>query len=373
MSGMATVSDLATVGDLVAAMEMIAPTAAAEDWDNVGLLVGDPSALIKRVLLCIDYTKEVAAECEALAADAVVAYHPPIFEVVKRLIAGEVVFDAARAGRAIYSPHTALDVAEGGTNDVLAGAMGMTLLRPLRAGGTNVSGQCKVVVFVPQAHAEAVAEAVYGAGAGGIGAYKRCSFRSTGVGTFFGSAGSHPSLGQAGRDEQVEEVRLEVVLPQERVAAVMAAVRDAHPYESPAVDVYPLVRQAAGGMGRIGEFAVGTRVADVVARLKREMGLGHLLVAGPLDREVTRGACCAGSCGKLMDLALRERVELFVTGEVRHHDALKAAQAGMTVVCTLHSNSERATLTALQQRLEKMLPQVQWAVSRVDRDPLTVL
>jgi dinuclear metal center YbgI/SA1388 family protein len=367
MSGMATVSDL------VAAMESIAPLAAAEDWDNVGLLVGEPRATLKRVVLCIDYTTAVAGECQAMGADAVVAYHPPIFEGVKRLRGGEVVFEAIRAGRAIYSPHTALDVAEGGTNDVLAGAMGLTALRPLRGAETGDSGMCKMVVFVPEAQAEAVAGAMYAAGAGNIGTYKRCSFQLRGTGTFFGSDGSSPSVGQAGRDERVEEVRLELVVPREEVAAVMSAVRGAHPYETPAVDVYPLVEQEAGGMGRVGQFTPGTRASDVVARLKRELGVGHLLVAGAVDRLVRRGACCAGSCGKLMELALRDGVELFVTGEMRHHDALKAAQAGMTVICTLHSNSERVALRSLADRLGRLLPTVEFVLSRQDRDPLTVL
>src|SRR3954467_15723298 len=116
----------------VDAMETIAPTRNAESWDNVGLLVGDPQQQISRALLTIDYTPEVACEAAGAKCDCIIAYHPPIFETLKRVMSGTVIFDAIRRGVAIYSPHTALDVAEGGTNDMLADAMGLTERGPLR-------------------------------------------------------------------------------------------------------------------------------------------------------------------------------------------------------------------------------------------------
>ena len=122
----------ARVSDLVDAMERIAPAAYAARWDNVGLLVGDASRPVERVLLTIDLTRAVLEEAVRTGCSAVVSYHPPIFEAQKRFVAGSVAFEAARAGIAIYSPHTALDVADGGTNDVLADILGLTDRAPLR-------------------------------------------------------------------------------------------------------------------------------------------------------------------------------------------------------------------------------------------------
>src|SRR5687767_11353882 len=110
----------------IEALETIAPTRLAESWDNVGLIAGDPSADVSRAMLCIDYTPEVACEAAGEKCDLIIAYHPTIFDPVRRMVVGSVVFDAIRRGVAIYSPHTALDVADGGTNDMLADAIGMS-------------------------------------------------------------------------------------------------------------------------------------------------------------------------------------------------------------------------------------------------------
>ena len=110
----------------------------------------------------------------------------------------------------------------------------------------------------------------------------------------------------------------------------------------------------------------------MIERIKRELDLAHLLVAGPAEGTITRAACCAGSCGDMLDDAIRQGAELYLTGEMRHHDALKAAHAGLTVVCTLHSNSERAVLKRLKQRLADSLPGLPVILSREDRDPFAI-
>src|SRR5579864_8779385 len=168
---------------IIDALEQIAPTGHAEPWDNVGLLAGDPEQDVARALLAIDYTAEVAAERASLDCALVVAYHPPIFQAVKRFTAGDPVFDAVRAGVAIYSPHTALDVAEGGTNDVLCEVLGLARRSPLKLADTKPS-QYKLVTFVPAVALLKVSQALFDAGAGRIGRYSSCSLRPPGTGTF---------------------------------------------------------------------------------------------------------------------------------------------------------------------------------------------
>lgn len=359
---------------VVNALESIAPTRMAESWDNVGLLVGDPQQDVHRALLTIDYTADVAAEGERLGCEMVIAYHPPIFDALKRVTAGSLIFDAIRRGVAVYSPHTALDVAEGGTNDMLADAVGIAaadrqalkLIQPK-------ARECKLIVFVPEEAIEKVSRAVFDAGAGQIGKYSSCSFQSKGVGTFIGEQGTNPAVGQPGKLERAEEVRLETVLPLEKVDAVVKAVRASHPYEEPAFDLVQLGVAAAGaGMGRVGALESPQSVSAVVERMKRELGLGHVLVAGPAERQVRRAAVCAGACGNLLDDAIAQKVDLYLTGEMRHHDAIKAAKAGLTVICTLHSNSERAVLKRLRDRLAVAASGVTSHVSEADADPFQV-
>lgn len=357
------------VSDLVRAMEEIAPTRFAAAWDNVGLLVGDAAAEVTRVLLTIDCTRAVLDEARAAGAEAVVSYHPPLFSAQKRFTAGSIAFEAARAGIAVFSPHTALDVAEGGTNDVLADALGIKERVPLRA-AEGRDAALKLVTFVPEEHVEAVSSALFAAGAGRIGKYSSCSFRSPGTGTFFGEAGANPAVGQAGRLERAAEIRVETLVPTGRVDAVVRALRAAHPYEEPAFNLVRLAAAPAGlGFGRVGSVN-RARAGAVVDRIKTALGVTHVLVAGPVDREVSRAAVCAGSGGDLLDEAVASRADLLLTGELRHHDALRAAEAGLTVVCTRHSTSERAALVPLQARMATLLPGIAVSRSERDRDPL---
>lgn len=349
-------------------METIAPTRLAEAWDNVGLIVGDPAAACSRVMLCIDLTPAVLAEAVGQRCDAVVAYHPPVFEGLKKLLAGEVAFDAARLGIAVYSPHTALDVAEGGTNDVLAEALGLHDVRPLKTADGKAQS-CKLVTFVPEDRADAVAEALFAAGAGRIGAYSKCSFRSRGEGTFFGEAGTHPAVGAAGRLERTQEVKIETVVPLSRVAEVMAALKKHHPYEEPAFDLVTLAAPPETlGIGRVGSVAE-TTVGELAERLKRASGLGRVLISGDAAVKVSRVAVCAGAGRSLAGEVLRAGAQVYVTGELPHHDALRLARAGVGSICTLHSNSERPVLERLTHRLAGF----QCVISATDRDPFVIV
>ena len=351
-------------------MEEWAPTSAAESWDNVGLLVGNPEAEAKRVLLAIDFTRAVANEAFAASTNLVISYHPPIFEGLKRLGPSSDVFRAIEKQVAIYSPHTALDVAEGGTNDVLADAVGLVVRGPLRPSATK-DAEYKLVTFVPEEQLEKVSNALFDAGAGRIGRYSSCSFRTSGRGTFLGGEGTNPTVGQPGRVEQAAEVRLETVVPIDRVGAVVRALRAVHPYEEPAFDLVRLAAAPEGaGMGRVGDLASPVPRAAIVERVKRELGLATVLVAGPLEGEAKRVAVCAGACGDLYKDALRARADVYLTGEMRHHDALAAAARGMLVIAALHSNSERKTLARVRERLmAKLGSEVEVTLSAADRDP----
>ena len=362
------------LNDLVCALDDIAPIRNAESWDNVGLLVGDPSQSVSKVMLTIDYTDAVAAEASAAGCDAIVAYHPPIFEPLKRVVAGSVVYDALRRGVAIYSPHTALDVVAGGTNDMLADVLELPAERaPLRLAQTKAS-LLKLVTFVPEKDAGRVSEALFAAGAGRIGAYTHCSFLTRGTGTFFGEEGkTNPAVGDSGKLERADELRVETVVPLSKVEAVIRALRRAHPYEEPAFDLNQLAAPPEGlGQGRLGVFEKPIERKELFERVKRGLGVAHLLVAGPTAGTASRAAVCAGACGDLLNDAIAQRADFYLTGEVRHHDAIKAARAGVTVVCVLHSNSERAVLKRLKSRLEERLPELNYRISQSDRDPFQV-
>jgi dinuclear metal center YbgI/SA1388 family protein len=361
---------------LTAALNQIAPLAYAEPWDNTGLLTGDPAQQISKILLAIDYTTAVAGEARDLHCDLVIAYHPPIFSAVKRITAegsSGLIHDAIRRGVAIYSPHTAWDAATGGTNDFLADSLGLSDVAPLRY-IQPTPNYLKLVTFVPESSVEAVSSALFARGAGHIGNYHSCSFRTAGIGTFFGEPGTHPTVGEVGKLERQPEIRLETIIPIARANEMVATLLKVHPYEEPAYDLTPLAGMPiVAGHGRVGTVTTPMTLATVAEQLKVKLQLPALLVAGDLSHAVKRVAICAGAGGELLDAAIAAKADLYLTGELRHHDALKAEQAGMGVVCTLHSNSERPSLKRLQARLRELLPDAPPVLlSEKDRDPFSI-
>jgi dinuclear metal center YbgI/SA1388 family protein len=359
------------VRELLGVLESIAPLRYAEAWDRVGLVVGDPEATVERVLLAVDCGRAVLDEAQAAGCELVIAYHPPYLEPPPRLLASDVVFQAIRRGIGIYSPHTALDVAQGGTNDFLADVLGIEERAPLRVAEARAT-TCKLFVFVPEKDVDGVSRAMFEAGAGRIGNYSSCSFRTPGIGTFFGEEGARPAVGEAGKIELVPEMRVETVVPLERIDAVVRAMRAAHPYEEPAFDLVRLAAPPEGvGLGRVGVPNPRSREA-LFARVRTVLGVERLLVAGPATGEARRAAVCAGAGGALAADARANGVDFYLTGEMRHHDALACAAVGMTVVCTLHSASERAALVPYRARLAAGAPAVSFAISEVDRDPFNV-
>ncbi|HKQ47099.1 MAG TPA: Nif3-like dinuclear metal center hexameric protein [Phycisphaerae bacterium] len=360
------------------AMEQIAPTWAAAEWDNVGLLAGGAKWPLARVLLTIDLTPAVLDEAIRTKVGAIVSYHPPIFRPIKRMsvdrAASEGLAAEAVAHRiAVYSPHTALDCSPDGTNDVIAALAGLEDIVPFEI-AAKADRLCKLVVFVPAQQVEKVSDAVFAAGAGRIGAYERCSYRVNGQGTFFGTESTSPTIGRRGRLERVDEVRLEVIFPRQRLADVTAAVRKSHPYEEPAFDVYPLEGLPDGrtGQGRIGRFRKPIALSMLAKRLAMKTGARCASRIGRSSERLHRGLVCVGAAGSLPFEIPGESLgwgDVVITGEIRHHDALRYARCGAAAIALGHSVSERPVLAPLAARLKKLLPGVSIIVSRADRDP----
>lgn len=366
------------VSDVVAEIEKIAPPALAEPWDNVGLLVGEATAPTRRVLLTIDYTDDVAAEVRESKCDFVICYHPVIFDGIKRLTSSRntrLVFEAVRDGISIYCPHTALDAADGGTNDVLADTLSLQNRQALRY-GDSPSTHYKLVTFVPPDAADRVADALFAAGAGSIGKignYTHCSFRSAGTGTFKGNEDSKPTVGKAGELERVAELRLEVLVDKQSAPRAIQALREAHPYEEVAFDLQVLAPLTVPAkVGRVGQLPSPITLEMVANLLKRSIGLDHLLMAGNKDTMIKTVALCAGAGSELVKEVLKAKADLYITGELRHHSVLELLRAEVSVLCTLHTNSERLVLSRLADRLRTTLPGVEWIVSSRDRDPLRI-
>jgi dinuclear metal center YbgI/SA1388 family protein len=361
------------VADLVQALTHIAPLDLAAEWDNVGLLLGDSSSEVRRVMTCLTVTPESAAEAVEAGADVIVTHHPVLFRPVQRLTSnnaeGRMLLTLLRAGIAVYSPHTAFDNAIGGINDILARRLGLTQVDVLRPAQTTA--QCKIVVFVPDADLGRVSDALFGAGAGRIGQYRECSFRLGGTGTFFGSDATNPTVGQKGRREEVQEWRLEAICPEPLVDQAMAAMRRAHSYEEPAYDVYPLRSvPARAGAGRVGVLAQSLALADFARKLRQDLPAPAMQIVGPADRSVQRVAIACGAAGEFILDAGRAQADVLLTGEVRFHDALAAEVQGLALALPGHYATERCGIEELAIRLKELFPGLDIWPSRRERDPV---
>jgi dinuclear metal center YbgI/SA1388 family protein len=363
---------------LIQAMESIAPPCHAAEWDNVGLLVGAPEWSARSVLLTVDLTEDVLQEAIDAGADAVVAYHPPIFKPLTALAGRDtpqrIALRAARSAVAVYSPHTALDAAPGGVNDWLAEGLGggdVRALEPVEA--LPATEQCKVVTFCPPEAVDQLRNGLATAGAGKIGDYELCSFELRGQGTFRGGAHTRPAVGRPGEMERVDEVRLEMVAPTAALGLIVVTLRQFHPYEEPPIEIYALRPrpQRSTGPGRRVVLDQAAGLDEIVARCKRVMGVERLLVAAPSNPAPRRViGLCAGAGGSLLATALAQGCDAFLTGEMRHHDVLAALAAGCAVILGGHTNTERGYLPRLQQRLREALGDVSVNISQRDRDPL---
>lgn len=376
------------LANLIHALERIAPTDLAAEWDNVGLLLGSPDdAITGPVLLTIDLTGAVLQEAAQVKASAVIAYHPPIFHPLKRLTDRDPVqrtmLRAARMGLAIYSPHTALDAAPGAMSDWLADALLDAPSTPAGGGDRKAiiprhsvrPGQdVKIVTFIPEDKADAIRSALASAGAGRIGHYEVCSFAAPGSGTFLGTQGAHPTIGRVGRLEQTPELRLEMVCSHRALPIALETLRQFHPYEEPAIDVYPLHPQPsrAAGPGRKLTLDRAIPLTQLAARLKKHLNLPQVHVASTssLTQTVSHVGVCPGAGGSLADAALALGCEVFITGEMKHHEVLAALRHGMSVILAGHTNTERGYLPVLAQRLQLDLPDTRFVFSQADRDPL---
>ncbi len=374
------------LSEVLDALRSLAPEWLAEPWDQVGLHLGGSSQAIGGGLLCIDLTEAVVAEAVEKRCELIVAYHPPIFAPLQRLTDDgpwpqRRILAAIRAGLAVYSPHTALDAVRGGVCDWLAeiaagGQRSIEASRPILPSRAR-RDEYKVIVFVPVADEAAVRKAMSEAGAGGVGDYRECSFSSPGTGGFLPVEGAHPTIGRVGERAEVDERRLEMLVPGRSLAAVLAAMRSAHPYEEPAADVIkleaePLVGSEQTGAGRLVELAQPVAPEALAARLKDALGtavkLGHQGV-----KSVRTIAVCPGSGGKLFEEAAARGADAYLTGEMQHHQALDLVQAGKVVLLTGHTHSERPYLPVYRERIARTAAGgLRWHVSQADQAPLTL-
>ncbi len=353
------------IQDLIGLVHKLYAPELAEDWDNVGLQVGDPGAPLERVMVALDPCLSAVQAARDAGAQALVTHHPLLFRPVKRLTpedaVGQILWTAVQDGVAIISAHTNLDCAVEGLNSWLAAKLGVEKSAPLQ---TVAGDYLKLVVFVPVGHEEDIADALFSAGAGQVGAYDKCSFRSLGEGTFRPGPGTQPFIGDVGQVETTAEVRLETIVPKHKLARVLGKMQKVHPYEEIAYDLVPLQNHVSGaGLGRIGKLEQATTLDVFVARIKDVLGCDHLRLVGAENRSVRKIALCGGSGAGLLQTAHRQGADVLVTGDVKYHDARQAEELGIALIDAGHFATERLMIEQVAGALQAAARQRNWGIA----------
>lgn len=375
-----------SLADVLAALDGWYPPATAESWDAVGLTCGDPTAPVERILLAVDCVPATVAEAVSSGAQLLITHHPLLLTGVHGVPAddpkGALVHRMIRAGVAHFVAHTNADVAADGVSQALAGCLGLAGVTPLAPDPAPALDY--LTVYVPPADCERVIGALTEAGAGAVGDYDQCTFTVTGQGTYRPLPGADPADGEIGVLARKPEQAVSVVLPRRRRAAVLAAMRQAHPYEEVA---FMLTEQAAldadTGTGRIGVLPEPMTLRDftgyVAARLPgTAWGVRAAGSPGQLVRTV---AVCGGSGASYAELARARGADAYLTSDLKHHSTVEAVTeraehgnsgAGMALVDAAHWATEWPWLPVAAELLRGRFSDVEVAVSTEVTDPWTV-
>lgn len=352
-------------------LETWAPKHLAYDWDNVGLQVGSSKAITKKVMVTLDVVESVVDEAIEQNVNLIIAHHPLIFQPLKQIdfhsMKGKIIRKLIEHDITVYAAHTNLDIAEGGVNDLLLDKLPVKNRRPFIP--THQEKLLKLVVFVPISHVDAVRDALSKAGAGHIGNYSHCTFQSKGNGTFMPLEGTNPYIGDKGKLEIVDEMKIETIVKEKEIQKVVSAMKNAHPYEEVAYDLYPL--ENAGeklGLGRVAILEEPVTLQKFAEMVKDAFKVDGIRITGDLHKEINKIAIVGGSGQSYMEQAVKQGVDAFITGDVTFHTALDAKEMGLAIIDPGHF-IEKVMIDATKQYLTSTVANLDIVVTETNSDP----
>jgi len=360
-------------------MDKLAPSKFAKEWDNVGLIVGESSKDVSKVLVALDATFEVVEEAIEKNVDMIITHHPLIFKPIKNIRTdnpiGYLLTQLIRHNISLYSAHTSFDIASNGMNDILSNVLGINDTEVLDV--TYKENYKKIAVYVPQGYEEIVKNAMCNIGAGFIGNYSDCTFQTTGIGSFKPLEGTDPFIGEIGKVEKTPEVKVETVVPERLLNKVINAMINVHPYEEVAYDVYGLENEGEKyGLGRIGYIKEMT-LKDLAEQVKVKLKIPNLRVVGELKRLVNKVAVCGGSGAELITKAAYKGADVLITADIGYHDAVDAKHLGLSIIDAGHFGTENIAVRFIAEyiidEVQKKEDDLEVIVSEKQKDPFIFL
>ncbi len=361
------------IKEITSYLESVAPGALQESYDNSGLLVGNPEADVKKVLVALDVTEEVVEEAIAKGCGMIISHHPIIFGGLKSFTGKNyverTVMAAIKNDVALYAIHTNLDNVHTGVNQMIGSKLGITNMQVLAPKKGVLK---KLVVFVPEENKDAVVEAMYAAGGGKVGEYDECSFQINGTGTFRGSENTNPTVGEKLVRQYEKEVRVEMILAAHRLNAVVKAMIEAHIYEEVAYDIYSLENYHQQiGSGMLGHLPEPMYSLDFLQKVKDTFG-GTVRYTSLIKDQVSRIAWCGGSGSFLLPQAKASGADVFLTSDFKYHQFFDAENE-IIVADIGHYENEQFTKELIAQVLIEKFPTFAILLTETNTNPINYL
>lgn len=358
---------------LLGLLESLAPKKYAQSWDNVGLLLGNDEVEIDKVMVTLDVTEVVVEEAIEKNVDLIISHHPVIFKGMKnitdRTYQGRLIRKLIKNDIHVYSAHTNLDIAKGGLNDYLMNLIGLKDLSLLTV--TDSDAFYKLITFVPEDTCENLKNALFKAGAGQFAQYDECSYQTLGSGNFRPNKGANPAIGKIGERESLEEVKIETIVQKKDLDRCLRALIRVHPYETPAYDVFKMENLSSPyGLGRTGKYGEPVAGEAFLKELKEVLGAEILKVAGEVPKHVKKVGLCTGAGSEFIHAAKRKGCDVYITGDVKYHEAQLAEQLGLCIVDAGHFETENIYMSYLKEYLEEKCIEKSYEVKIIKSESL---
>lgn len=362
---------MAKINDIIKYLEQIAPPLLQEDYDNTGLLTGSKNQEISGVLISLDTTEAVVDEAVSLGFNFIISHHPIIFRGLKKITGSnyveKTIIKAIKKDIALYAIHTNLDNVINGVNNKIADKLGLVNVRILKS---KTSGLCKLVSFVPKANVLEVLDSVHAAGAGVIGNYDHCSFRTAGTGRFKPNQKANPYTGEKNIMEEVDEERIELIYPLHLQQNVIQALKTAHPYEEVAYYIQKLENKAEHiGSGMIGQLENDLSIKEFLLTVKKTFNLEHIKYTPIQKDKIKKVAVCGGSGSFLIKEAKKAGADAFITADIKYHEYFDA-EGEILVADIGHYESEVFTKELILELLKKKFSNIALQLSEVNTNPI---
>ena len=362
------------VQDFISILEKEAPLSYQESYDNAGILVGNRTDAVEKVLITLDVTEAVVREAIACGANLIVSHHPLIFRPLKSINSsteiGRCITLALQNNIAIYACHTNIDSVANGVNARICDKIGLKNRKILSPRANCLT---KLVTFVPKNHLETVQNALFEAGAGCIGNYDNCSFYTDGTGTYRANENANPFIGEKGEFHHENETRIEVVFPNEKTNAVVANLLQNHPYEEVAYDLFPIKNTfSLVGDGMIGDLPTPEKTTEFLKRIKETFGCGVIRHTNSIKESISKVAVCGGSGSFLIHDAIRSKADIFITADVKYHDFFNAENK-IILADIGHYESEQFTKELFYELLKKKFYNFAIQISKVNTNPINYI